>query len=134
MVQELVKQATEWFMKAMEGAEGLPSMEQVQGAMADLLGGQNLTDLQALAGRLSQGGLLDLAESVMGGKAGLSREQVEGLLGAESIGRFARQLGLNDQEALDGLAQALPNLLQGAKGGFDQLLGSAGSVLGKFLK
>lgn len=93
--------------------------------------------LAGLIGALQQGGLGDIASSWVGtgpNKA-ISPEQLQGVLGSDVLGQFARQAGLSGADAGSALAQVLPALVnevtpQGRVPEAGALEGVLGSLLG----
>ncbi|WP_458774706.1 YidB family protein [Desulforhopalus sp. 52FAK] len=110
-------------------------------ALSGLTGGQGF-DLGSILSNLDAGGLGDIAKSWLGdgGNEGISPEQVTSVLGSDKIADFASQLGLSTDEAVGGLSEALPQIMdQGSSGGslldaiggIEGAIGLAGKLFGK---
>lgn len=103
-------------------------------ALSGLLGGNsdgsglNIADL---VGKMQGGGMADIAQSWLdnGENAEISGNNVTEMLGAEKIFEFASQLGLSQEEAVGGLRDALPNMVDNASSE-GSLLDSLGGVSG----
>lgn len=86
------------------------------GALVGMLGQQGGGGLGGLAGlvqKFEQAGLGDIAKSWVGTGANqpVSPDQLGGVLGSDAIAGFARQLGINPQDALGTLSQMLPQVV-----------------------
>ena len=106
----------------------------LSGALGGLLGGGNEgggLDIGGLLGNLQSKGLGDAAASWLGDgeNEAISGEQVTNLFGSEKISEFASQLGLSENEAAGGLADALPQMVDNASSG-GGLLDSIGGLSG----
>jgi len=110
-------------------------------ALSGLTGGQGF-DLGSLMNNLDAGGLGDIATSWLGdgGNEGISPDQVASVIGSDKIADFASKLGLSTEEAVGGLSEALPQIMdQGSSGGslldaiggIEGALGLAGKLFGK---
>lgn len=95
--------------------------------------------LGALLQRAQQGGLGDIVQSWIGSGQNLpvAPEQLQAILGDDTLGRLAQQLGLSSGDAAGQLSQVLPQVVdrltpQGRlpEGG----LGDVGALLSAFLK
>lgn len=91
-------------------------------------GGFSITDI---IGKMQQGELADIVQSWMGDGANLpiSAEQIMGLFGSDNVSSFASQLGVSNDEAVGGLQDALPQIVDKASAG-NQLLDSIGGLDG----
>jgi len=122
-----------------------------QGQMAQVLLGMltqggdqagGLGGLGGLLGKFNQAGLGDVASSWVGTGANLpvSADQVGQVLGSDTIGALASQLGLSHGDTSSQLSALLPGLIDGltphgavpAQG--TDLAGLATQMLGKFLQ
>ena len=110
-------------------------------ALSGLTGGQGF-DLGSIMSNLDAGGLGDIAKSWLGdgGNEGISPEQVTSVLGSDKVADFASQLGLSTDDAVGGLSEALPKIMdQGSSGGslldaiggIEGAIGLAGKLFGK---
>lgn len=95
--------------------------------------------LAGLAAKFQQGGLGDVLQSWVsqGQNLPISAEQLSAVLGPDTLGSLARQLGLNSTDVAGPLSQLLPQVVdrltpqgQMPQGG----LGSAGDLLSAFLR
>lgn len=103
-------------------------------ALGGLLGGgdnEGGLDLGNLLGSMQSGGLGDIASSWLGDgdNESISVDQITSMLGSDKISEFAAQLGLSDEEAAGGLADALPQMVDNASSG-GSILDSIGGVSG----
>lgn len=99
-------------------------------ALSGLTGGQGF-DLGSIMNNLDATGLGEIAKSWLGdgGNEAISPDQITSVLGADKISEFASQLGLSSDEAVGGLSEALPQIMdQGSSGG--SLLDSIGGIEG----
>ncbi len=116
-------------------------------ALGGLLGGGNSgggggLDLGSLLSNMDSGGLAGVAKSWLGDgdNESISADQVTSMFGSDKISEFASQLGLSNDEAAGGLADALPQLVDNASsggsildsiGGLSGALGMASKIFGK---
>ena len=105
-------------------------------ALGGLLGGGNSgsgggLDLGSLLSNMDSGGLAGVAKSWLGDgqNENISADQVTSMFGSDKISEFASQLGLSQDEAAGGLADALPQLVDKASSG-GSILDSIGGVSG----
>lgn len=105
----------------------------VNTALSGLLGdGQGGLDLAGLVSKMTESGDLgSLVNSWLGDGANsaISAESLQGLLGEGGVANFANAVGMDPESAAQGLANALPQLMdQSSSGG--SLLESAGGLGG----
>jgi len=88
-------------------------------------------DLGSLLGKMQSGGLADVAQSWLGDgdNAPIEDNQIKDLFGSDKISDFASQLGLSEEEAVGGLRDALPQVVDNASSG-GSLLDSIGGISG----
>jgi len=88
-------------------------------------------DIGSIIGSMQGGGLGDLVQSWLGDgdNQEISENQVSQLLGSDKISAFASQLGLSEQEAIGGLKDAMPKIIDQASSG-GSLLDSVGGLSG----
>ena len=104
-------------------------------ALGGLLGGGNSDggglDLGSLLSGMNSGGLAGVAKSWLGDgdNEAISTDQVTSMFGSDKISEFASQLGLSNDEAAGGLADALPQLVDNASSG-GSILDSIGGLSG----
>jgi uncharacterized protein YidB (DUF937 family) len=109
-------------------------------AVIGMLGNDSaMGGLAGLAAKFQQGGMGDVLQSWVstGQNMPISGDQLNSVLGGDTIGALARQLGLNPGDAAGALSQLLPQVVdqltpqgQMPQGG----LGSAADLLSAFLK
>ncbi len=120
-----------------QAAKSLP-LDKIMTALALLMPGKGSNvDLGALIGKMQGGGLASLAQSWLGdgGNAGIDAGQLVSMFGSDQISRFAEQLGLDQNTALEGLKGAVPEMVDKASSGgtLESLGGAVGlmSMAGK---
>lgn len=102
-------------------------------------------DLSSLVNAMQQGGLSNIVQSWLGDGANepVSGEQLQATLGEDKINAFAQQTGMSHDQALSGLQDLLPNLVdQSSQGGQllsnnpnnDALAGLVGNLIGGLFK
>lgn len=130
---DLMKLGTELLMSKLNvDADGDGNPDGVMGALTGLLGGEggNL-DLGSIASKMSEGGLTDLLGSWLGDgeNSAISTDQIKDLFGGDKISEFASQLNVSEDQAVEGLVDAVPQMVdQGSSGG--SLLDSIGGISG----
>lgn len=113
--------------------------KEVASALGGLIGGgEGKLDLGGLVEKFKSGGLADLAESWLGDgeNAGVSADQVKKALGDDKVKEMAAKLGSDENSVLDGLKDALPQMIDKSSSG-GSLLDSLGGIAGlakKFMK
>ena len=106
--------------------------DSLMSALSGLAGGSNGgLDISNLIGSMQSSGLGDILQSWLGDgdNASVSGQQVSEMLGSDKISAFASQLGLSEEEAVGGLQDALPQLVDKASSG-GSLLDSIGGIEG----
>ena len=115
-----------------EAGSGLDS-DMLSNALASLTGdsAEGGLDIGSLLGQLQSGGLADMAASFLGDGANdeMSDSNITDLFGSEKISNFASQLGLSESEAVGGLRESLPQMMDQASSG-GSLLDSIGGISG----
>lgn len=103
----------------------------VSGVMNSLIGGGDKMDLGGLVGSLQEKGLGDMAASWLGDgeNAAISPDQLESVLGKEQVAAAAAKLGTDQGALLDGLKDALPQIIDKASSG-GSLVNSLGGLGG----
>lgn len=94
-------------------------------------GGSGGIDIGSIIGGMQGGGLGDVLQSWLGDgqNQGISGNQISELFGSDKISGFASQLGLTEDEAIGGLQDAMPQMVDNASSG-GSLLDSIGGVEG----
>jgi uncharacterized protein YidB (DUF937 family) len=88
-------------------------------------------DIGSILGRMQEGGLGDMAQSWLGDgeNAAVDAGQITEMFGADRISEFASRLGVSEEEAVGGLSDALPQMVDNASSG-GSLLDSIGGISG----
>ncbi len=111
------------------------------GAIGDVVGGLlgegDTVNLASLMSGLQEKGLGDVAQSWLGDgeNAEISSEQLNEVLGSEQVAQAAAQLGTDEGSLLNGLKEALPQLVDQASSGGSLMssIGGLGGMAKKFL-
>ena len=115
-----------------EAGSGLDS-DMLSNALASLTGdsAEGGLDIGSLLGTMHSGGMSGLAASFLGDGANeeMQESQVTDLFGSDKISEFASQLGLSESEAVGGLQEAMPQMMDQASSG-GSLLDSIGGISG----
>ncbi len=103
----------------------------IGGVMNSLIGGGDKMDLGGLVSGLQSKGLGDVASSWMGVGANseISADQLKEVLGGEQIAQAAAKLGTDEGSLLDGLKDAIPQMIDKSSSG-GSLLDSVGGIGG----
>ena len=103
----------------------------IGGVMNSLIGGGDKMDLGGLVSGLQSKGLGDVASSWMGDGANseISADQLKEVLGGEQIAQAAAKLGTDEGSLLDGLKDAIPQMIDKSSSG-GSLLDSVGGIGG----
>lgn len=108
--------------------------------VGNLLGKGDSMDLGSLVGGLKEKGLGDVADSWLGDgeNAEISADQLKDVIGSEKIAQAAQKLGTDEGSLLDGLKDALPQIVDKSSKGGSLLeglggLGALGGMAKKFL-
>ena len=131
---DLMKLGTELLMSKLNvDADGDGNPDGVMGALSGLLGGDQAEglDLGDLVSKMNDGGLAGVLGSWLGDgeNEAISTDQIRDLFGGDKISEFASQLNISEDLAADGLADAIPQMVdKGSSGG--SLLDSVGGLSG----
>ncbi len=133
---DLIKMGASAFMKSkMSGDAGSGlDLSSLTSALSGLTGGNDDNggfDIGSLLGKMQEGGMGDVAQSWLGDgdNAELSDDHVTSMFGSDKISEFASQLGVSQEEAVGGLREALPQMVDNASSG-GSLLDSIGGIGG----
>ncbi len=133
---DLIKMGASAFMKSkMSGDAGSGlDLGSLTSALSGLTGGNSENggfDIGSLLGKMQEGGMADVAQSWLGDgdNAEISDDHVTSMFGADKISEFASQLGVSQEEAVGGLRDALPQMVDNASSG-GSLLDSIGGIGG----
>ena len=135
-LNDLLKMGADTFMQSkMSGdtGSGLNS-DALTSALSSLMGGSSSGggfDISSILSGMSSGGLGDIAKSWLGDGANdnISMDQISNMFDTGKLSEFASQLGLSQDEAKGGLADALPQMVDKASSG-GSLLDSMGGISG----
>ena len=115
-----------------EAGSGLNS-DMLSNALSSLTGdsAEGGLDIGSLLGQMQSGGMADMAASFLGDgdNAEMSDSNITDLFGSDKISNFASQLGLSEEEAVGGLRESLPQMMDQASSG-GSLLDSIGGISG----
>lgn len=117
-------------------------------AMSGLLGGSSDAegeggfDLGSLVSNMASGDLASVAQSWLGDgeNEAVSPDQITNIFGADKVSEFANKLGVTEDEALGGLSEAIPQMVDqsssggsilDAVGGVSGAIGMAGKLFGR---
>ncbi len=127
---DIMKLATDLLTQQFGGAV---SAEGAGNAISGLLGdGKGGLDIAGLASQLAaNGGLKDVLGSWLGDGANsaINPAQLMEIFGNDKLAAFAGNLGVDQQQATEGLSEVLPNLMDKASSG-GNLLDSVGGIGG----
>ncbi|MEO1034349.1 MAG: YidB family protein [Pseudomonadota bacterium] len=116
---DLKSLATEMLVQKLGGANDSHTAES---ALHELLGVGKSFNLENIVGQFTNagGGAAEKLTSWLGDGANkaISSSEIESVIGADKVGRFATQLGLGSDEARNQLAELVPQLIdKGSRGG-----------------
>jgi uncharacterized protein YidB (DUF937 family) len=118
--------------KSGDAASGL-NVNTIVNALSNLIGknAQGELDIAGLLANMQGGGLAQIASSFLssGENEEMSLSHVLNLFGSDKINHFASELGLSESEAVGGLSDAVPQLIDQASSG-GSLLDSVGGLGG----
>jgi len=133
---DLIKMGASAFMKSNGSGDAGSGLDlgSLTSALSGLTGGNNENggfDIGSLLGKMQEGGMADVAQSWLGDgdNAEISDDHVTSMFGADKISEFASQLGVSQEEAVGGLKDALPQMVDNASSG-GSLLDSIGGIGG----
>lgn len=104
----------------------------ITSALSGLLSdGDGNVNISSLVSNMDAGDLISLASSWLGDgdNSPISASQLMGLLGNDKIAEFASQLGLSEDKAVEGLQEAIPNIVDKSSSS-GSLLDSVGGISG----
>jgi len=136
-IQALLKLGAESFKNSQGSGDAGSGLDigSLTSALSGLTGGsQGGLDISSLVGLMQNKGMGDLLQSWLGDgqNQAISGDQVKSLLDSDQISSFASQLGLSEDEAVGGLQDALPQMMDHASQGGNLLdsLGGAKGMMG----
>lgn len=137
---DLMKIGTQMLLSKISGGSGGSSG--ATSALSGLLGSSDGgLDLGSIVSKMQGGDMANIASSWLGkgSNESIGADQLRSMFGNDKISQFASQLGTDEDSALSGLSEALPNMVdQGSPDGslLDSLggIGGLASMASKFLK
>ena len=132
---DLLKMGASAFMNSNRSGDAGSGLDlgSLTSALSGLTGGgsDGGFDIGSLLGNMQSGGLAEIAQSWPGeGDNGeISNDNVTQMFGQDKISEFASQLGVSQEEAVGGLRDALPQMVDNASSG-GSLLDSIGGISG----
>lgn len=135
-MNELLKMGAKAFMDSQGSGNAGSNLDPgaLTSALSALSGGNDGSDgidIASIIGSMQGAGMADMLQSWLGDgqNQGISGNQISELLGSDKISAFASQLGLSEDEAIGGLQDAMPQMVDKASSG-GSLLDSIGGVEG----
>lgn len=131
----LLKMGASAFMNSNNSGDAGSGLDSglLSNALASLTGNsaEGGLDIGSLLGQMQSGGMADMAASFLGDGANdeMSDSNITDLFGSDKISQFASQLGLSESEAVGGLRDAMPQMMDQASSG-GSLLDSIGGISG----
>ena len=133
---DLLKMGATAFIKSkMSGDNGSGlDIGTLTSALSGLTGGNSDNgglDLGSILGNMQSGGMADMAQSWLGDGDNQPMEDnnVMDMFGQDKISEFASQLGMSESEAVGGLRDAMPEMVNNASSG-GSLLDAVGGIGG----
>lgn len=133
---DLLKMGASAFMNSNNSGDAGSGLDlgALTSALSGLSGGNSDNggfDIGSILGKMQGGGMADMAQSWLGDgdNAPMDDNQVTEMFGADKISDFASQLGLSNEEAVGGLRDAMPQMVDKASSG-GSLLDSIGGIGG----
>jgi len=132
---DLLKMGASAFIKSkMSGDAGSGlDLDSLTSALSGLTGGgdDGGFDIGSLLGKMQGGGMAEIAQSWLGDgdNAPVEGNQITEMFGTDKISEFASKLGLSEEEAVGGLQDALPQIVDEASSG-GSILDSIGGIGG----
>ena len=134
---DLIKMGATMFMNSkMSGDNGSGlDIGSLVSALSGLTSGNNNQDggldIGAILGNMQSGDMTDMLSSWLGDgdNDAISGDQVASIFGQDKISDFASKLGLTEEEAVGGLQDALPSMVDKASSG-GSILDSIGGISG----
>ncbi len=132
-INDLIKMGAEAFSTSQGSGAAGSSLDAgaLIAALSALTSGSGGLDIGSLISNMQSGDLGDILQSWLGNgqNAAISGQQVVDVLGSNKISDFASQLGLSRDEAIGGLQDALPKMVDNASSD-GSLLDSIGGIEG----
>ncbi len=131
-ISDILKIGAQAFQGNTDSSTDGLNLKDISSALSGLMGGsEGGINLSNLLSGMQSGGLASMAASWLGDgdNEGISPTQVKELLGQDKIDEFSTKLGVDQENALSGLAAALPNVIDKSSSG-GSLLDSIGGLSG----
>lgn len=132
-MNEILKMGASAFIDSKGSGDSGSNLDpgQLTSALSALSGDKGGIDLASIMGKMQGAGMADMMQSWLGDGQNkeISGNQISQLLGADKISAFASQLGISEDEAIGGLQDAMPKMVDNASSG-GSLLDSVGGVGG----
>jgi len=135
---DLMKLGTQMLLSKISGGNSGNAMSALSGLLGNNDGG---LDLGSIVSKMQGGDMANIASSWLGkgSNESIGTDQLRSMFGDDKISQFASQLGTDEDSALSGLSEALPNMVdQGSPDGslLDSLggIGGLASMASRFLK
>ena len=133
---DLLKMGASAFMNSNRSGDNGSGLDlgSLTSALSGLTGGNDDNggfDIGSLLGKMQSGGMADMAKSWLGDgdNEPMEDDHVVNMFGADKIRDFASQLGLSESEAIGGLRDAMPQMVDKASSG-GSILDSIGGIGG----
>ncbi len=133
---DLIKMGASAFMNSNRSGDTGSGLDlgSLTSALSSLTGGNDDNggmDLGSILGKMQGGGMADMAKSWLGDgdNDAMEDSNVLDMFGADKISDFASQLGMSESEAIGGLRDAMPEMVNNASSG-GSLLDSIGGISG----
>ena len=133
-ISDILKIGAQAFQGNTDSSTDGLDLKDISSALSGLMGGsegEGGINLSNLLSGMQSGGLASMAASWLGDgdNENISPTQVKELLGQDKIDEFSTKLGVDQENALNGLAAALPNVIDKSSSG-GSLLDSIGGLSG----
>ena len=134
-ISNILKIGAQAFQNNTDSSTDGLDLDDIVSALSGLVGGsEGKLDMGSILSGMQGKGLASMAASWLGDgdNEGISQDQVKELLGQDKISEFSSRLGVNEENALSGLAAALPNVIDKSSSGGSLLdsIGGLGGVAG----
>jgi len=132
---DLLKMGASAFMNSNRSGDAGSGLDlgSLTSALSGLTGGgdEGGFDIGSLLGKMQGGGMAEMAQSWLGDgdNAPVEESHIKDLFGADKISEFASKLGLSEEEAIGGLRDAVPQIVDKASSG-GSILDSIGGIGG----
>lgn len=133
-INKIMQEGAQAFQNKMDAdGDGQIEISDLVPALKNLFTNENGDmDISSMLANLNADGLSTKVQSWFGNgeNEAIEGEQLTSVLGMDSISSFADQLGLKVDQAVNGLQEAVPNIIDQATNGAESLMDIAGDLLG----